>query len=289
MRINLPPLTFAAAMFGIAGALQAQDLPLPTMQPKYLHIVREEVKPGRNADHAKIEAGWPAAYERAKSSDYYLAMVAMTGVNETWFLAPQESNAAVDAMAQHDAADQQLQSELERLRKADAELLTNYRVMQAVARPDLSYGTYPNLAKQRFWEITWFRVRPGHEQQWESAAKTYIATTKRAAPDASFQMYQIVAGVPGPTFLVVSSVESYADFDRVMSDDQKTWMAMTAEEMASMQKFSADGLINSETNRFRLSPVMSHVPKSVRQSDPSFWMPKKSTVASNRQVANTQP
>ena len=285
MRINLPLLTCAAAMCGIAGALQAQEL--PTLQRKYLHIVREEVKIGRNADHEKIEAGWPAAYERAKSSDYYLALVGMTGVNETWFLAPQESNAAVETMAAHDAADKQLQSELQRLRKADAELLSNYRVMQTVARPDLGYGAYPNLAKQRFWEITWFRLKPGHEQQWESAAKTYIAVTKRAAPDASFQMYQIIAGAPGPTFLVISSVESLADFDKVMSDDEKTWMAMTAEEMAVMQKVSTDGLINSETNRFRLSPAMSHVPNAVRESDPSFWMPKKAIVASNRKPVST--
>jgi hypothetical protein len=287
MRINLPRLTYAAAMLAIAGALQAQDL--PTLQRKYLHIVREEVKLGRNADHEKIEAGWPTAYERAKSSDYYLALVSTTGVNETWFLAPQESNAAADAMAKHDAADKQLQSELERLRKADAELLSNYRVMQTMARPDLSYGAYPDLAKQRFWEITWFRLRPGHEQEWESAAKTYIAATKRAAPDASFHMYQIIAGVPGPTFLVISSVESYADFDKVMSNDEKTWMGMSAEEMAVMQKVSTDGLVNSETNRFRLSPTMSHVPKAIRQSDPSFWMPKRSTVASAGQTANPQP
>jgi hypothetical protein len=287
MRINLPQLTCAAATLGIACALQAQDL--PTLEQRYLHIVREEVKVGRNADHAKIEAGWPAAYERAKSSDYYLALVAMTGVNETWFLAPQESNAAVDAMAKHDAADKQLQSELERLRKADAELLTNYRVMLAVARPDLSYGAYSSVAKQRFWDITWFRVRPGHEQQWEAAAKTYVAATKRAAPDASFHMYQIIAGEPAPTYLVISSVESYADFDKVMSTDERTWMAMTAEEMATMQKVSTDGLINSETNRFRLSPTMSHVPNSVRQSDPSFWIPRKPTVASRRQPADSEP
>lgn len=287
MRLNLPLLTYAAVLCGIAGGLQAQEL--PSLQRKYLHIVREEVKIGRNADHEKIEAGWPAAYERAKSSDYYLALVAMTGVNETWFLAPQESNAAVDAMAKHDAADMQLQSELTRLRKADAELLSNYRVMQTVARPDLGYGAYPDLAKQRFWEITWFRVKPGHEQQWESAAKTYIAATKRAAPDASFQTYQIIAGVPGPTFLVISSVESLADFDKVMNNDEKTWMAMTAEEMAVMQKVSTDGLIELETNRFRLSPAMSHVPSAVRESDPSFWMPKRTAVASNRKPVNAQP
>ena len=84
---------------------------------------------------------------------------------------------------------------------------------------------------------------------------------------------------------------SYAAFDKMESDGQKTWGAMTPEEMALMQKFSTDGLINIETNRFRLSPTMSYVPMSVRQSDPAFWMPpRKAAVASNAQPApSTRP
>ena len=280
-------LTCAALMLGIVGVVQAQDL--PKSQPKYLTIIREDVKIGRNADHAKLEAGWPAAFERAKSPDYYLAMVAMTGANEAWYILPQESNAAIDATMKRDEANKQLQSELDRLAKADGEFVNNVRVLQAVARPDLSYGAYPDLSKQRFWDITWFRVRPGHEQQWESAAKTYMAATKRVAPDAGYRIYEVIAGMPGPVYVIFSSVPSYSDFDKMASDGQKTWGAMTPEEMALMQKFSTDGLINFETNRFRLSPTMSYVPKTVRQSDPSFWMPKKTTVASAGQTANPQP
>jgi hypothetical protein len=47
---------------------------LPKTQPKMLTIMREEVKVGRAAEHGKHEAGWPAAFEKAKSPDYYLAM-----------------------------------------------------------------------------------------------------------------------------------------------------------------------------------------------------------------------
>ena len=60
---------------------------LPTTQPAFLRIVREEVKLGRGAEHAKLEAGWPAAFERAKSPDYYLAMDSLTG-SEAWFVQP---------------------------------------------------------------------------------------------------------------------------------------------------------------------------------------------------------
>lgn len=81
-------LTLLPLFFG-TGVVVAQTL--PTSQPNMITIVREEVKVGRAADHAKIEAGWPAAYEKAKSPDFYLALVCMTGPPEAWYVTPYES------------------------------------------------------------------------------------------------------------------------------------------------------------------------------------------------------
>ena len=50
-----------------------------TLQPKMITIVREEVKIGRNAEHSKHEAGWPAAYEKAKAE--YNAQLATAGTD----------------------------------------------------------------------------------------------------------------------------------------------------------------------------------------------------------------
>ena len=52
---------------------------MPTTQPKFVHIFREQVKPGRAAEHAKWEAGWPAAFEKAKSPYHYIALQSITG------------------------------------------------------------------------------------------------------------------------------------------------------------------------------------------------------------------
>ena len=37
-------------------------------------------------------------------------------------------------------------------------------------------------------------------------------------------------------------------------------------------------MVNVETQRLRLDPDMSYVPKEVRAQDPAFWTPKKPTV-----------
>lgn len=258
-----------------ASAVLAQGQPLPTSQPALLTIYREQVKMGRAAEHERIEAGWPAAYAKAKSPTYYLAMTSLTGRGEAWFLTPYASNAAIAEDMKRESADTVLAAELARLSRADAEVLDDWRIIQAMARPDLSHGAFPDLAKVRFWEVLTFRVRPGHEAEFDAAAKAYGAAAGRAAPGTSYRVYQITAGMPGPTFLIFSSVESYAQFDEVMANGQKTMQSFTPDEMATLQKFSTDALISGETNRYALNPTMSYVAAETRATDPAFWTPKR--------------
>jgi hypothetical protein len=270
-------LTAACLAYAASASAQAQA-GLPTSQPGYLTIVREEVKLGRSSDHERIEAGWPVAYDKASSPDYYLAYISTTGRSEAWFVAPYESHKAMGESMKRENDDAVLAAELKRLQKADADVLNQVTVIQAMARKDLSYGTFPDLAKTRFTEITIFRVRPGHERGFEGAAKAYGSAAKRSAPDTSYRVYEVVAGIPGPVFLVFSTTQSFAEFDKATEDSMAVMKGATDEERGTLEKFSADGLINVETQRFRIDPALSYVPKAIRASDP-FWMPKKPAVA----------
>ncbi len=273
---NLPQrLTLLSLVLCSAGSALGQGL--PTSQPALITIVREEVKAGRSADHAKHEAGWPAAYERAKSPDYYLAFVSLTGPNEAWYVTPYASHAVIGEGMKRDDADPVLSAELARLARVDAEFLNGIRVIQAAARTDLSMGDFPDLGRMRFWELTVFRVRPGHEAAFAAAAKAYRSAAQRSAPSTRWRLYEVTAGMPGPTYLVFSSVAAYSEFDRMMSEGQATMSGATAEEGATLDKFSRESLLSVETNRFRLDPTQSYVAKETRASDAAFWMPKRTT------------
>jgi len=65
-RIIISLWVLSAAGLGCISTAPAQGL--PKTQPKLLIITREEVKIGRNEEHSKHEAGFPAAYEKAKST-----------------------------------------------------------------------------------------------------------------------------------------------------------------------------------------------------------------------------
>lgn len=269
-------LRFPSCLFAVLALASAQNAPaqgLPTTQPKLLTIIREEVKAGRGADHARHEASWPAAFEKAKSPDYYLALTSMTGPTEAWYLAPTESHATLAETMKREDKDPVLSAELARLAARDAEFINAVRVVQAVARPDLSVGDFPNLAKVRFFQVTTYTVRQGQTDRFDALSKAYGAARRRAAPQSSYRVYSVIAGMPAPTYLVFSTVEDYANFDQSMADHAATFKAANAEEKAEFDKYG-DIIVRTETNRFRLDPGQSYVSKETRAQDPEFWMPK---------------
>jgi hypothetical protein len=277
------------AVVCLARVDSASAQALPTSQPNYIQITMEDVKVGHDDEHSKLEAGWPAAFEKAKSPFFGIGMVAMTGMPQAWFITPYESNKAIGESMKLNADDPVLAAELTRLAKADTAHITNMRQVYLAARKDLSYGGFPELGKQRFYEVTIFRVRPGHEDQFAQVAKVYGAATGRVAPGAAYRVYEVVSGMIGPTYFVISSTVAHADFDKSATEGEATMKGMTADEQGAMQKFATEGLINAETQRFRIDPNMCYVPKDVRASDPAFWTPKKPAAKATTTAPQQQP
>ena len=122
MRKSFLSLTLLALAAGTAATALAQGM--PTTQPKFLHIFREEIKAGRSGDHAKWEAGWPAAFEKVKSPFNYIALQSITGPTEVWYVSPLANQAAYEEMLAAEQKDPALAAELERLAKGDAEFLS---------------------------------------------------------------------------------------------------------------------------------------------------------------------
>lgn len=264
---------YALTLLVVGGtALVAQSL--PTTQPKVLQIFREQIKTGHDAAHAVNERGWPEAFAQAKSPDYYLAMASMTGRSEVWYVAPWDSYTAWGKAMARDEANTELSAQLQRLSLADAQHLDGYDVLEAVGVPELSHGTFPDLNRARFFEITTMRLRPGTEAQFAEAAKAYGALAGKNAPGMSWRVYRVSAGLPGPSFLIFSSVQSFGEFDQMMAADEAIMKGATPQDVAVLQKFSTESLVTAVTNKYRLDPTMSYVSAETRASDPAFWNKK---------------
>ncbi len=247
---------------------------LPKKQPSLLNIVRERIKTGRADDHARNETEWVAANEKAKFPAHYLALSSMTGPNEVWYMIPAESHAEMAKQMEAERSNSTLSAEVARLTRADAEFIEDTRNIHAAARPELSYGDFPDISKARFFEIGLLQVRPGFAPQVEAVAKAYAAARKKAGAKTGYRVYSIIAGLPMPTYLIVTSFDNFGQIDNAFQDHLAAVAAMSDDEKAQFQKAWADGVILDENNRFRLDPKQSYVGQEVRASDPAFWNAK---------------
>jgi hypothetical protein len=197
----------------------------------------------------------------------------MTGPNEAWYVGASESHAALGESMKRRDKDPALSAELARLELADSQYINGARNFQAIANADLSVGDFLDLSRARFFEVTLFRLHPGHETQFEEAAKAYAAARKRADPKAGYHVYRVIAGMPTPTYIVFGSVEDYGQFDQRLAAGMATFKEATTEEKGAL-KVGSEAIISEESNRFRVDPRQSYVPKETRETDPDFWMPK---------------
>lgn len=196
----------------------------------------------------------------------------MTGDPHVWFVVPFVSYADEAADFRRNQSNAELSAELARLGRVDGEHVSRMQTIQAMARPDLSHGAFPDLTKARYWDIITFRVRPGHSQQFEAAAKLYATLAERASPgEVSFRVYQVTAGMEGSVFVVFASVNDYAEYDAVMARDAKIFQSLSKSEQEVFDTYGREAELSTVMHRYALSPKMSYVDAATKAADPAFW------------------
>jgi heme-degrading monooxygenase HmoA len=271
MKNPLPSFCFALGILTLP-VFAADDL--PTSQPNVISIIREQVKVGHVAAHGRHEAGWPAAFEKAKHPYHYIALTSITGPDEAWYVIPYESHAKMGDDFQKAEGDRELSAETERLSAEDAQHVSSASVIHAAGRKDLSYGDFPEIAQMRLFVIETFTVRPGHGTEFEEAAKAYAAAAKKAGVKTGFRTYQVLAGMPAPTYLVFSSLKEFGEWNKGGEEFGKTMAAANEQEKAAMQKGMREAVVKQENTRFRIDPKQSYVPLETRKKAPDFWLAK---------------
>ena len=267
--MKLPVIAAAAVGFYLfpTGAICADP-------PAVIQIGRELTKEGRSSAHQKVEADWARAFRKAKFPSHYLALTAMTGPGEVWFLSSYDSFAAMeqsDKLIESGA----LKNEMDLLEARDGEMRSSSRQMIAVYRKDLSYR--PELTKvgsTRYMAISTFRLKLGHLPDFLEGSKHFrTAYEKLNFPRANL-VYQVVGGAPQDTFLFFQPMETLKALDSMAQFSQALPKAMGVEEFGRLTKGAGDVFVSIETSFFKVNPQMSYVSKETEDADPSYWRPK---------------
>lgn len=246
----------------------------PPPPPKVLQIYREEVKVGKGPAHVKVEKEFVAAAAKAKWPTHYLAMTTVTGPSEAWFLTGYASFAAWEKDREDTDKNTAFTADLDRLVAKDGELLSNGRSLVASLREDLSAGGPVDIARMRYFRLITFRVRPGHESDFQDAVKIVRAAYEKAKADVPWAVYQISGGMPGPTFMVFIPMKSMAEIDASIARAGAIREAEGPENEKALTKLASDGYATVEQNVLAFSPAMSYPSKEFVARDPEFWTPK---------------
>jgi hypothetical protein len=267
------------ALLGSSLSVFAQPAPGSMPPPKILQIYREEIKPGKAVAHEQVEAGWPKAFARANWPTNYLAMTSSTGPNEAWFMTGFDSLEAWEKDSGNVAKNSALKKELDQLEARDGELRSGGRSIVAMYREDLSHQANVDIPKMRYFRIITFRVRQGHDSQFADAVKIVRTAFEKANVPAHWAVYQIYAGMPAPTFLVMLPAKSLAEVDAAIAAAPAVQQAEGEDGVKKLQTIASDAFNSVETNIFEFNAKMSYPSKQWADADPDFWRPKAAPAA----------
>jgi hypothetical protein len=261
-----------------------------TPPPNFIQIVREEVKPGKGAAHAKWETGYPRAFEKGKYSNNYTALVTRFGPNEAWYISRLDSFAQKARTDQEISGNATMQAELDQLDSRDGDFLTGIRTIIARYRADLSHRPGVNIPLMRCFAITIVRIRPGHNAEFEESRKIIKAAHEKAGVKDNHSVYQVISGFPAGTFLILTPYRTLADADNTPELHGKEFQdAIGTDGEKKLQEMSASDTISAETYFFEVDPKMSYPSKETIAADPAFWAPKPALAAATKKPAEKAP
>lgn len=262
-------------LFAGLDTVVAQQSDGVTPPPKVLQVVVEYLKPGKSGNpHQATESGFVKAFQASNWPTHYLAVDSLTGAPRSLFFIGYDSFAAweKDAMAtQQNAA---LSAALDRAAIADGELLDSMQTSALVFRDDYSLRAPADIGHMRYFEIQRFKIRPGHDKEWDTLVKMYVTGYEKTVPSAHWATYESMYGTNnGGVYIVITPMKSAAEVDQNFVDGKKFMTAMGDDWMKKADSLAAACIEESQNNLFVFNPKMSYVPDGWIKADPSFWKP----------------
>ena len=257
-----------AALAPVALAAQAAP-PMPAYN--VLTIYRETVKPGKGVAHDMHEEAWARAMVAAKSQNGYLAMTAMSGPQENWYISAYPTWAEYEAANKAGEAPALANIGKQYSAKED-EYLSDGRGMVFTFRADLSYGN-ADLPVSRYFTVTRVSVRPGHDDEFVANRKMVKAAHESTKLPDSFSVWQVSSGAPAGTYLIFVARKSLAEIDggAAMHGDAYQAALGGAEAQKKMAANSAAAVISSQSDLFAFAPQQSVAPPEWVKADPKYW------------------
>ena len=264
------PCATAAAQENSGTATENASMPPP---PKVLSVFREFVKPGKSGPpHDRSESAFVQAMQKAKWPTHYLAVDSVTGKSRSLFLTGYDSFDAWEKDVMATEKNETLSAELSRDAVADGELLSDTDASAWAFNPDHSLRVPVDIPHMRYFDITVFHIKPGHDKDWDDIMKLVLDAYQKM-PDVHWAAYDNVYGAANAHAFFLP-MKSASEIDHNIASDKDFVAAMGEEGMKKLGELSSAAIDSIESNLFTFNPKMSYVSDEWIKADPSFWKPK---------------
>ena len=245
-----------------------------TSPPKVLVVTREYVKPGKNGmTHEKTESAFVQAFRTANWPTRYFAADSLSGKARSLFFTGYDSFEAWEKDAQAVQKNTTLSEALDQAGVADGDLLDEVDTSALVYRQEYSLRASVDIAHMRYFDISLYRVRPGHQKDWDDLVKAVLPAYDKM-PDVHWATYEAVYGQQGTTYIIFTPMKSAAEIDQGFARDKQFEAAMGPAGMKRISDLEAAAVDSSQSNLFMFNPRMSYPPDAWVKADPDFWAPK---------------
>jgi hypothetical protein len=209
-------------------------------------------------------AGTPTADPAA--GVYLFGLTSLTGPAETWLI---ETHSSFAALEQFDNGG----SPRNRYAGAeDAKTLVAFHRQWWSHRPDEAVQA---LRKARYFQISLYRTGVSAQTEFAELLRARKASLDSINLDRPDLVYQVIAGAPSGTFLVLSPLPSLQALDDGVSRSAAAYLRSTGTPSSRTTGAPRPGTDLSHENLiFRVEPGLSHVSREFAEPDINFWRPR---------------
>jgi hypothetical protein len=273
------PMKTVAAMIAILWVpiiLPAQDKKpanLAAAPPNVAMFVHQEFFLGKAADRQKLESTISRACDRVDVPRYWIDLESISGEPEALVFSSYDS---YEEMEQSDIDWRRfliMHPDLERTKEEVEALAASERRTIAVRRDDLGYlSENIDLSEARFIHILEVRLFPGHEGDFAQAYRILADAYARIQADNPWVVYEIDAGAPAPTFLVLRPMSELKQQDDELSRNQSLIEAEGEQGIETLTRITREAYAGTVSTIYAVDPEMSHISKAFAVTDPDFWI-----------------
>jgi hypothetical protein len=197
---------------------------------------------------------------------YLFGLTSITGPAETWLI---ETHASFASLEQFDNGGSP------RNRYAGAEeartLIAFHRQWWS-HRPDEAVQA---LRKARYFQVSLYRTGVSAEAEFAELLRARKASLDSINLDRPDLVYQVIAGAPSGTFLVLSPLPSLQALDDGVSRSAAAYLRSTGTPSNRTTGAPRQGTdLSHENLLFRVDPALSHVSREFAEPDINFWRPR---------------